>query len=374
MTELNVSNISKSFGERQLFQNLSLRVAPMTYACLLGPSGCGKSTLLRLIAGLERPDGGEIRIGGDLVTGKPPHARDIGLAFQNYALYPHLNVRQNLAFPLRAPVRRHLFTESEIAERVHSIAERMQIRALLDQPVSLLSGGQQQRVALGRALVRRPKVLLLDEPVTHLDARLRHDMRTELKLLHQAARTTTVHVTHDQQEALAVSDVIVVMRDGKIEQVGAPVDLYQNPDTAFVARFIGDPPMNVVDGRLTQEAGVAAIEVEGVVLALPAPLAAAASYAAGPQVSLGFRLSCVDIVERGRPGAIPATIQMREMVGRECQISARVGNGMVRYRSKQARTAQLGDRLHLHITLDQAKLFDQRTGAALRRQSGEKPL
>jgi multiple sugar transport system ATP-binding protein len=374
MTALAIESLFKSFGQLRLFQGLSLDVEPMTYACLLGPSGCGKSTLLRLIAGLESPDFGEIFIDGKPVSNRPPHLRDIGLAFQNYALYPHLSVRDNLAFPLRAPIRRGQFTTADIAQRVARVAKQMQIEALLNQSVGLLSGGQQQRVALGRALIRHPKILLLDEPTTHLDARLRYEMRAELKLLHRDAGTTTVHVTHDQQEALAVSDVIVLMRDGNIEQVGSPLDLYQNPYTAFVAQFVGDPPMNVIDARLNQTAGDLVLEVGGVEVALPTALGNVAGRASSAELLLGFRPRQVEIVEADQPGAIPALVQMHEMVGRELQITARTGNGVIRYRTTRVRQVRLGERLHLRLALNEAWLFDQKTGVTLERQTGDQPL
>ena len=238
----------------------------------------------------------------------------------------------------------------------------MQIEALLNQSVGLLSGGQQQRVALGRALIRHPKILLLDEPTTHLDARLRHEMRAELKLLHRDAGTTTVHVTHDQQEALAVSDVIVLMRDGNIEQVGSPLDLYQNPYTAFVAQFVGDPPMNVIDARLNQTAGDLVLEVGGVEVALPPALDNVAVRASSAELLLGFRPKQVEIVEADQPGAIPALVQMHEMVGRELQITARTGNGVIRYRTTRVRQVRLGERLHLRLVTCNPKSGPSRMG------------
>jgi multiple sugar transport system ATP-binding protein len=366
MTELRIEGLTKSFGRLRLFDGLSLRIDSMSYACLLGPSGCGKSTLMRLIAGLDRPDSGDLYIGGALVNERPPHARDIGLAFQNYALYPHFSVRENLAFPLRAPVRRGQYSEAQIGKAVASIAARLRIEPLLDRAVNQLSGGQQQRVALGRALIRHPKVLLLDEPVTHLDARLRYEMRAELKLLHKDMSTTTIHVTHDQQEALAVSDVIVVMREGGIEQVGTPRALYQDPDTAFVAGFIGDPPMSIVDAMLIERPQGRALELCGVPLDLPPPLAAAAARAAGREVSLGIRPRHVAIVGEGEAGAIPATVHVHEMVGRDMQIILRVGGDLVRYRTGRPRPVHAGERLHIRLALDGARLFDRATGRALR--------
>jgi multiple sugar transport system ATP-binding protein len=366
MAEIRIENVTKSFGSFRLFEGLSLRIEPLHYVCLLGPSGCGKSTLLRLIAGLDGPDSGQVYIGGQLATDKPPHMRDVGLAFQNYALYPHLSVRENLAFPLRAPVRRGQNTEDQIRQRVHAIAGRLQIEPFLDRSVNQLSGGQQQRVALGRALIRHPRVLLLDEPVTHLDARLRYEMRAELKLLHRDMKTTTVHVTHDQQEALAVSDVIVVMKDGLIEQIGTPLSLYQDPDTVFVAEFIGDPPMSIIKGVLVERSGARVLKLGGVVFDLPLHLAAAAAAAARPQVSLGVRPKHVEIVDEGQVGAIGVTSHVHEMVGRDTQFIFRIGDDFVRYRTRTPEHYRLGERLNIRLALEGARLFDGETGRALR--------
>lgn len=209
-----ISGVHKRFGAIEALRGIDLVIPNGAYVCLLGPSGSGKTTLLRCVAGLETVDAGQIRIGSRSVEALEPFARNVGLAFQNYALYPHLDVRGNLAFPLRALWRRAQFDDEEIERLVRSTAALLQIEAMLDKPVVALSGGQKQRVALGRALIRNPTVLLLDEPVTHLDAQLRHEMRVELKLLQRRVGTTTIHVTHDQFEAQALGDLIVVMRDG----------------------------------------------------------------------------------------------------------------------------------------------------------------
>jgi multiple sugar transport system ATP-binding protein len=366
MAEIRLENVSKAFGSFRLFDALSLCIEPLSYVCLLGPSGCGKSTLLRLIAGLDGPDSGEIYIGSQLATDKPAHMRDVGLAFQNYALYPHLSVRENLAFPLRAPVRRDQNTEKQIQQRVRAMAERLQIEPFLDRSVNQLSGGQQQRVALGRALIRHPRVLLLDEPITHLDARLRYEMRAELKLLHSDMKTTTVHVTHDPEEALAVSDIIVMMKGGQIEQIGAPLSVYRDPETIFVAEFIGDPPMSIVNGVLVERSGARVLELGGVALDLPPHLAAAAATAAKQQVSLGIRPTDVEIASEDDGGAICVTSHMHEMVGRETQFTFRIGDDFVRYRTRTSRHCRLGERLHIRLALGGARLFDRETGRALR--------
>jgi multiple sugar transport system ATP-binding protein len=366
MSEIRIENVAKSFGAFTLFRDLSLQVEASRYVCLVGPSGCGKTTLMRIIAGLDSPRSGRVFIGGRLVTGEPPHARDIGLAFQNYALYPHLSERDNLAFPLRAPIRRGQLSQAEIAERVVAVAARLKIEHLLDRSVNHLSGGQMQRVALSRALVRRPRVLLLDEPLTHLDAQLRYAMRAELKLLHADLQMTTIHVTHDQQEALAVADVIVVMRDGRIEQVGAPLALYDDPGTAFVAGFLGDPPMSLLDARLAESAGVRGLDVARASIELPPALADAAGAAAHPEVQVGLRPRQIELASPGEAGVLAATVHVHEMIGREHQIILRVGDSLLRYRTRVPRRVHVGEAMAVRLHLDGARLFDRRTGRALR--------
>jgi multiple sugar transport system ATP-binding protein len=366
MDELRIENLHKSFGSFALFEGLSFCIQPSMYVCLLGPSGCGKTTLMRIIAGLDHPDSGHVYIGGNRANDLPSHARDVGLAFQNYALYPHLSVRQNLEFPLLAPIRCGQYARSLIDQRVAAIASKLKIELLLEKAVNQLSGGQQQRVALGRALIRHPRVLLLDEPVTHLDARLRHEMRAELKLIHREMGTTTIHVTHDQQEALAIADIIVVIKDGTIEQIGAPLSLYHEPDTAFVAGFLGDPPMSLVAAQLIERSGTLLLEIDGVPVEIPRHLADAAAPASRPELLLGLRPQHVELVAEGEAGAIAATVYFHEKVGRDLQISLRLGSDLVRYRTRIPRGVNIGDRLHLRLKLDGARLFDRRTGKALR--------
>ena len=366
MAELEVRGLQKSFPPLQLFDGLSFRIEPLKYVCLLGPSGCGKTTLMRIIAGLDRPDAGDVLIGGRRVNDLPAHARDVGLAFQNYALYPHLVVRENLTFPLRAPIRRGQLTEPEIRERVDTIARRLKIDGLLDRAVNQLSGGQQQRVALGRALIRRPRVLLLDEPVTHLDARLRHEMRAELKLLHRDMQTSTVHVTHDQQEALAVADVIVVMKEGRIEQIGAPLALYRDPDTAFVAGFLGDPPMSLVKATAVESSGELKLDVLGQRLAVPAPLVMAVRKSPNSEFLLGIRPQNLTIALDRDDEALRGVVDAHEMLGRNLQVIFRVGDERVRYRTATPRPISIGDRMALRLSLEGARLFHRATGRTVR--------
>ncbi len=260
MATVSVRAVRKAFGSTEVLHGGSVEVEDGEFVILVGPSGCGKSTLLRMIAGLENISRGEIAIGGRVVNNVPPKERDIAMVFQNYALYPHMTVRENMAFSLklaRAPA-------SVVEERVGRAAGILGLAALLERYPRQLSGGQRQRVAMGRAIVRDPQVFLFDEPLSNLDAKLRVQMRTEIKDLHQRLETTTIYVTHDQIEAMTMADKIVVMHGGRVEQIGAPLDLYDRPVNQFVAGFIGSPAMNFLSGRI--EAG--AFHADGVVLPL----------------------------------------------------------------------------------------------------------
>jgi multiple sugar transport system ATP-binding protein len=365
MAGIRFRNIHKSFGPLRLFQGLSLECPDRAYLCLLGPSGCGKTTLMRIVAGLAEPDSGDVLIGDARVNDLPPASRNIGLAFQNYALYPHLSVSENLAFPLRAPIRRGRYREAEIADRVKRTATLLKIEGLLHRRVSQLSGGQQQRVALGRALIHDPSVLLLDEPVTHLDARLRYEMRAEIKLLHNRIGTTTIHVTHDQQEALAMGDLIAVMRDGRLEQLGPPLELYDHPATAFVASFIGDPPMSLVRARFAEEGGRAVLRIAEAALPLPDEFATRARAAPSPEVIVGLRPHHVSLTERPEESATIATVYSHGMVGRTQQIMLTLGRDELRCRTTRAIRVKAGDRIGLVISFDGTRLFDAASGRAL---------
>jgi multiple sugar transport system ATP-binding protein len=369
MSEIRFEQIHKSFDGFRLFEGISLRCPAGAYLCLLGPSGCGKTTLIRMVAGLEDPDSGDIWIGQRRVNDVPPGARDVGLAFQNYALYPHLTVAENLAFPLRAPIRRHRYSEADIRARVQELARLLKVDWLLHRRVTQLSGGQQQRVALGRSLIRNPRVLLLDEPVTHLDARLRYEMRAELKLLHQRIGTTTIHVTHDQQEALAIADLIAVIREGTLEQLGEPLQLYHGPATAFVAGFVGDPPMSLLSATL--EGGSA----EGLWLALPGgrlrvpeSLRRDALCAPASEVLVGLRPRHVSLAHHETDGedVLAATIYAHEMIGRELQLMLAVGDDLLRYRTPSVFPATVGQMMWFRLSLEGARLFDRTSGKAVR--------
>ena len=251
MAEVTLRKVVKRYDDVEAVRGIDLDIADQEFVVLVGPSGCGKSTTLRMIAGLEDITDGDIMIGGDVVNDVPPKDRDIAMVFQNYALYPHMTVAENMSFGLRLKK----YPKAEIKSRVTEAARMLDITDLIDRKPKQLSGGQRQRVAMGRAIVRNPKVFLFDEPLSNLDAKLRVQMRIEIKKVHQKVRTTTVYVTHDQVEAMTLADRVVVMNKGKIEQIGTPNDLYHNPATRFVAGFIGSPAMNFLPCRLEESGG-----------------------------------------------------------------------------------------------------------------------
>src|ERR1700735_1980790 len=278
MADVTLRKVIKRYDDVEAVRGIDLDIADHEFVVLVGPSGCGKSTTLRMIAGLEDITGGEIMIGGDVVNDVPPKDRDIAMVFQNYALYPHMTVAENMSFGLRLK----RYPKAEIKTRIDEAARMLDIAELVDRKPKQLSGGQRQRVAMGRAIVRNPKVFLFDEPLSNLDAKLRVQMRIEIKKVHQKVRTTTVYVTHDQVEAMTLADRVVVMNHGRIEQIGTPNDLYHNPATRFVAGFIGSPAMNFVPCRLEDVAGGLHIRLTDRI-AFPLPAARAARYRGIPR-------------------------------------------------------------------------------------------
>jgi multiple sugar transport system ATP-binding protein len=365
MAEVQLSGIRKRFGQAEALRGIDLTVPQGAYACLLGPSGCGKSTLLRSIAGLETIDAGEIRIGGRRVETLEPFVRNIGLAFQNYALYPHLNVRENLVFPLRAPRRKAQFDDAEVEQRVRSVASLLHIERLLDKPIGALSGGQKQRVALGRALIRNPTVLLLDEPITHLDARLRHEMRVELKLLQRRLGMTTIHVTHDQLEALALADLMVVMRNGVIEQVGSPDDICAKPATSFVAGFIGDPPMSLLRVDLEREGGRLWLRLGAARLPPDERFAHLLEGFRDQHLVIALPANDLSLGAPGDKQSISAAVQAHEWVGRELQILVSVDGSVIRLRTQERLALRIGDQVPIRLDFKRAHVFDPKTGRTL---------
>src|SRR5271169_1905828 len=297
MSNVRISALHKSYGSVHAVRGVDLDIPDGEFTVLVGPSGCGKSTLLRTIAGLEDADSGDIEIGGELVNQMRPRDRDVAMVFQDYALYPHMTAYGNISLSLRA--RRML--KPEIDERVKRAAEMLGIVSLLERFPRQLSGGQRQRVAIGRAIVRNPRVFLFDEPLSNLDAQLRDEMRGEIKRLHQEIAATMIYVTHDQVEAMTLADRIVLLRDGQIEQQGAPLDLFERPATQFVAGFLGSPKMNFLTGRLEREANGACINLGKSAPKLALPRGRDPTAADGADVVLGLRPEHVERVAAGPP-------------------------------------------------------------------------
>ena len=350
MANVTIDNVIKRYGAAQVMHGVSVDIKDGEFVVLVGPSGCGKSTLLRMLAGLEEISEGTISIGGRVVNDVLPKERDIAMVFQSYALYPHKTVSQNIGFPLLMAKR----SKAEIAEKVKSAAEILDLTKYLDRYPKELSGGQRQRVAMGRAIVRDPQVFLFDEPLSNLDAKLRVTMRIEIKELHQRLGTTIVYVTHDQVEAMTMADKIVVMRDGRVEQIGSPLDLYDNPVNTFVAGFIGSPSMNFVHGKIASIGGSRVFQSDSG-LKLPLPQTRAAE---GQAVTYGVRPECVRVGE----GGVEMEIVAVEPTGSETQIFARSGSDLIDALVKERISARPGSKLGFVIDPEDVHLFDRKTG------------
>ncbi len=357
MADVVFANVQKRFGSFTAVEGLDLDIRQGEFICLLGPSGCGKTTTLRMLAGLEFPSGGEIRIGERVVNDVAPGERDIAMVFQSYALYPHMSVGQNIAYPLK----KRRVPKSERAEMVAKTAEMLQLTPLLHRKPKELSGGQQQRVALGRALVRDPKVFLLDEPLSNLDAKLRGHMRSELIELHQRLGRTMVYVTHDQLEAMTMADRIAVMEGGKLQQFAPPQEVYRAPANRFVAGFIGTPGMNIADGVLRADDGAWVFEAPGLSVAA-GDLTAEAQ--AGP-AAMGIRPEGLSI----GAGPIKGEVQVVERTGHENIVIVRVGDGMrMTCRTAPDRIWKVGETVQMAVDAAQAHFFAEGpTGRRLNR-------
>jgi multiple sugar transport system ATP-binding protein len=352
MSAIEIRGVSKRFGITPVLHELDLTVASGEFLVLVGPSGCGKSTLLRLIAGLEEVSDGEIRIGGRRVNELPPKARDIAMVFQSYALYPHMSVADNMAYSLR--LRRT--APAEIARAVGAAAGKLGLESLLARKPKALSGGQRQRVAMGRAIVRKPGAFLFDEPLSNLDARLREHMRAEIKKLHRELGATSIYVTHDQIEAMTMADRIVVMRDGVVEQLGAPLELYDRPATLFVASFIGSPSMNLLKGAVTIKGKPVFVTEGGVEL----PLKSAPPNIDGRPCIYGIRPEHLAI-----GSDFKAEVSVVEPTGSETQVFAKVGGHPIVTVFRDRISAQPGQSLLLSPNLDAVHLFDAESGKRL---------
>ncbi|MFN0183950.1 MAG: ABC transporter ATP-binding protein [Aquabacterium sp.] len=349
MATIEVRNVAKSFGHVQVLHDIQLDIADGEFLVLVGPSGCGKSTLLRIVAGLEQVSGGSIAIDARDVTDLPAKARDIAMVFQSYALYPHMTVEENMAFSLR--VRKA--DKKLIQERVQAAARILNLTEFLKRRPAELSGGQRQRVAMGRAIVRDPKVFLFDEPLSNLDAKLRVAMRAEIKALHQRLKTTTVYVTHDQIEAMTMADRIVVMHDGRIEQIGTPLELFDRPGNLFVAQFIGSPSMNILEATVGGGAAQA--------LGAAWPLPPGAACADGARVHYGIRPTDIALAASG----IPASVVVTEPTGAETELVVEVGGRQLVMVMHGRTAAQPGETVHLEVQAAHAHVFDGASGQRL---------
>jgi multiple sugar transport system ATP-binding protein len=340
MASVSINNAEKYYGSFHALKGVSVDIEDGEFVILVGPSGCGKSTLLRMIAGLEDISEGQISIGERVVNDLPPKERDIAMVFQNYALYPHMTVAQNMAFSLKLKGA----SQAEIKTKVMRAAEILGLETLLDRQPRQLSGGQRQRVAMGRAIVRDPKVFLFDEPLSNLDAKLRVQMRSEIKELHQRLKTTTVYVTHDQIEAMTMADKIVVMRDGVIEQVGSPLDLYDRPNNLFVAGFMGSPSMNFISGTMTADGFRT---TDGQLLPAPKTNETAKTY--------GIRPEHLRLDDAG----IAMEVVVIEPTGSETQVIGRIGSQAVTGVFRERIVAQPGSILKVSPDLNLIHLFDE---------------
>jgi multiple sugar transport system ATP-binding protein len=366
MAEVHIRNVVKKYDEVVAVRGIDLDIQDHEFVVLVGPSGCGKTTTLRMIAGLEDITGGEIAIGGDVVNDVPPKDRDIAMVFQNYALYPHMTVHENMSFGLRLKK----FPKDEIQRRVQEAARILDITELLDRKPKQLSGGQRQRVAMGRAIVRNPKVFLFDEPLSNLDAKLRVQMRIEIKKVHQKVRTTTVYVTHDQVEAMTLADRVVVMNHGVIEQVGSPNELYHHPRTRFVAGFIGSPAMNFIPCTLESQGGTVQLRINDS-LSLPLPPARASQYAhykGSADVLLGLRPEhLTEVRPHAEPGVVSfdAHLDVTEPMGMETLVYFPINGETVCGRVSPTAGAKDGAPLRMSADLNNMHLIDPQTGLVI---------
>jgi multiple sugar transport system ATP-binding protein len=362
MADVRLTKVAKRFGAVSVIVDLDLDIRDQEFMVLVGPSGCGKSTLLRMIAGLEETSSGTIAIGGRVVNDAAPKDRDIAMVFQNYALYPHMTVRENLEFGLR--IRK--LPRDEIRRLVDEASSILGLADLLDRKPKQLSGGQRQRVAVGRAIVRKPAVFLFDEPLSNLDAKLRVQMRAEITRLQARLHTTCVYVTHDQVEAMTMGHRIAVMRDGHIDQVGTPLDVYDRPETRFVAQFIGTPPMNFV-GAVVRDGG-SVLAAEGFTLNVPeGSRGSALRKLDGAPVHVGIRPENIRLVENPPlPGTgLTTEVEVVEPLGHEVVVHSRLGEDRIVAKADMHGRPALGDWIHLAVDVSSLHLFDVRTGRRL---------
>lgn len=365
MANVRLQGITRRFTNTTAIENITFEVPDGQFWVMVGPSGCGKSTILRTIAGLETATGGNLYIGDTLMNGVPARARDVAMVFQNYALYPHMTVAENLAFGLRM----RSFEKKMVRERVETIARSLDISHLLDRKPKQLSGGQQQRVALGRAIARQPQVFLLDEPLSNLDAQLRDDTRAELKQLHQKVGITTIYVTHDQVEAMTLADKIIVLNQGRIQQIGDPQNIYAKPANRMVATFLGSPPMNILSATYTGEV----FQIGNESLPCPFALRNKLKLPEGKTFDLGIRPEHIWINEPQTPpeekeyGQLVVEVHVVEPLGREILVRGRLPESavVVNFQAGADWRGRPGDRLTIQLDLNQLFVFDSTTGDTL---------
>lgn len=361
MSRVELRGLAKSFGPVQAVKEVSLDIPDQTFVTLLGPSGCGKTTTLNLIAGLEKATQGDILLDGQKITDWAPHERGMAMVFQNYALYPHMNVYGNIAFALKLLKR----PKSEIDERVRRVARVLELEALLERRVSQLSGGQQQRVALGRAMVKEPKVFLFDEPLSNLDAALRTRMRIEIKKLHQQLKTTSIFVTHDQEEAMMLSDYIAVMRNGEVVQYGPAEEIYRRPQHYYVATFIGKPRMGILQGTLHAANGVLSFSADGVQIQWPQNAGARDAMIAKDQpVLLGIRAEDVGLVQGDltqTPASFVGQIALLEPLGSDTYVEVGRAGLSLTARVEPDRRLSVGETVTLQLPREKLHFFHAET-------------
>ncbi len=366
MARVVLENIVKRFGKVVAVDHVSLDVRDGEFMVLLGPSGCGKTTTLRIIAGLEFPDEGRVLIDGKDVTDLEPRDRDVAMVFQNYALYPHMKVFDNIAFPLMIKRKSLGLTKEEIKKKVLEVARLLKIEDLLDRKPGQLSGGQQQRVALARTLIRTPKVWLMDEPLSNLDALLRLEMRAELKRLQKELGITTIYVTHDQAEALSMADRIAVMNKGKIIQVGTPDEIYLKPKHVFVGKFIGAPPMNIIECRIVRIEDKYVLECPGFTRTFPGQ---PRNIREGMRVLLGIRPEFIEVYKEPKPDAIKAKILVTEPQGSEIILNVDINpegeETLLKVKTKQGPRYEIGEIVYLVPDWTKVAVFDKATGSSL---------
>ena len=364
MAKVTLEKVSKFYGDVEAVKKIDLEISDNEFLVLVGPSGCGKSSTLRMIAGLEEIDEGKIIIGEKTVNELEPRERNVSMVFQNYALYPHMTVEENLGFSLKIAGMKKIDIDTRVAEA----AGILDIEEFLQRKPAQLSGGQRQRVAMGRAIVRRPDVFLFDEPLSNLDAKLRNQMRTEIKRLHQKVETTIVYVTHDQVEAMTLADRIVIMKDGIIEQIGTPLELFETPATKFVATFIGSPSMNMISSTIEKESGKHLMKTEDGI-SVPVPLSKQDIVKEGQKISFGFRAEDIVPLKFGNKPSqswdYKSKVNLSEPLGTETLIFTNFGKIEIVSRMFTPELVRAGDELDFALNLDRTYLFDDETGKAL---------